>query len=80
MDEEKLRQIIREEMAKAQAGHASIWPLMALVERWRVIATGIRQKDPQQTDKARMSAADTYVLAAKDLEEWIRAGTLKPGP
>lgn len=89
MDDDALRQIIREEIAKALEGHTPVtnyhlnmqtgpqpilWPLMALAHKWRFIYSS--QKD----DPAKSAKVSAYLEAAKDLEEWIKAGSLRLDP
>jgi hypothetical protein len=91
LNEEQLRQIVREEISKALEGadltrnytlnvqsgpQPVLWPLMALVHKWRIIQTGLNRSTETEPDSLKSGKAQAYSEAAKDLEEWIKSGKM----
>lgn len=54
-----------------------LWPLMALVHKWRIIATRIDMAIENEANPAKSAQSRVYKETAKDLEDWIKSGALE---
>lgn len=54
------------------------WPLLALVEKWqRNASDAFLEGHDNRDNKSAGGRAIAYAMAAKDLEKWIKVGTLE---